>query len=135
MSTSIDCYLLKPGQQIRTFTEAVEHYAQLGLRTLCLAWRELKEDEYREWSLMFKEANSTLVDREVTQYLTIAQLLCFFFFFLKGTQLLYIILSGPLILYISLQWRIAEVCQMIEHDLEILGVTAIEDHLQVIPLF
>ncbi|KAL2897357.1 Phospholipid-transporting ATPase 2 [Bienertia sinuspersici] len=38
--------------------------AQLGLRTLCLAWRELKEDEYREWSLMFKEANSTLVDRE-----------------------------------------------------------------------
>ncbi|KAL2897358.1 Phospholipid-transporting ATPase 2 [Bienertia sinuspersici] len=79
------------GQQIRTFNEAVEHYAQLGLRTLCLAWRELKEDEYREWSLMFKEANSTLVDRE---------------------------------------WRIAEVCQIIEHDLEILGVSAIEDHLQ-----
>lgn len=79
------------GQHIRTFTEAVEHYAQLGLRTLCLAWRELKEEEYREWSLMFKEANSTLVDRE---------------------------------------WRIAEICQIIEHDLEILGVTAIEDRLQ-----
>lgn len=53
------------GQQTRTFTEAVEQYSQLGLRTLCLAWRELKEDEYRDWSLMFKEANSTLVDREV----------------------------------------------------------------------
>lgn len=79
------------GQQIRTFTEAVEYYGQLGLRTLCLAWRELKEDEYDAWSLMFKEANSTLVDRE---------------------------------------WRIAEVCQKIEHDLEILGVTAIEDKLQ-----
>ncbi|XP_021717049.1 phospholipid-transporting ATPase 2-like [Chenopodium quinoa] len=79
------------GQHIRTFTEAVEHYAQLGLRTLCLAYRELKEDEYREWSLMFKEASSTLVDRE---------------------------------------WRIAEVCQLIEHDLEILAVTAIEDRLQ-----
>uniref|UniRef100_A0A803MME6 Phospholipid-transporting ATPase n=1 Tax=Chenopodium quinoa TaxID=63459 RepID=A0A803MME6_CHEQI len=79
------------GQHIRTFTEAVEHYAQLGLRTLCLACRELKEDEYREWSLMFKEASSTLVDRE---------------------------------------WRIAEVCQLIEHDLEILAVTAIEDRLQ-----
>ncbi|XP_010276647.1 PREDICTED: phospholipid-transporting ATPase 2 [Nelumbo nucifera] len=79
------------GQQIRTFIEAVEHYAQLGLRTLCLAWRELKEDEYREWSLLFKEANSTLVDRE---------------------------------------WRLAEVCQRLEHDLEILGVTAIEDRLQ-----
>ncbi|KAJ8424437.1 hypothetical protein Cgig2_002749 [Carnegiea gigantea] len=79
------------GQQIRTFTEAVEYYGQLGLRTLCLAWCELKEDEYNAWSLMFKEANSTLVDRE---------------------------------------WRIAEICQKIEHDLEILGVTAIEDKLQ-----
>lgn len=47
------------------FSEAVDHYAQLGLRTLCLAWRELEEDEYQEWSLMFKDANSSLVDREV----------------------------------------------------------------------
>ncbi|KAK8981695.1 hypothetical protein V6N11_028103 [Hibiscus sabdariffa] len=79
------------GQQTRTFIEAVEQYAQLGLRTLCLAWRELTEDEYQEWSLMFKEASSTLVDRE---------------------------------------WRIAEVCQRLEHDFEVLGVTAIEDRLQ-----
>ncbi|XVE66170.1 hypothetical protein DITRI_Ditri08aG0058800 [Diplodiscus trichospermus] len=79
------------GQQTRTFIEAVEQYAQLGLRTLCLAWRELKEDEYQEWSMMFKEASSTLVDRE---------------------------------------WRIAEVCQRLEHDFEVLGVTAIEDRLQ-----
>ncbi|KAK6919100.1 P-type ATPase, N-terminal [Dillenia turbinata] len=80
-----------PGQHTKIFSEAVEQYAQLGLRTLCLAWRELMEDEYREWSLMFKEANSTLVDRE---------------------------------------WRLAEVCQRLEHNLEILGVTAIEDRLQ-----
>ncbi|XP_020248757.1 phospholipid-transporting ATPase 2 [Asparagus officinalis] len=79
------------GQQIRTFVDAVEQYAQLGLRTLCLGWRELKDEEYKEWSLMFKEANSTLVDRE---------------------------------------WKFAEVCQRLEHDLEILGVTAIEDRLQ-----
>ncbi|KAK8486483.1 hypothetical protein V6N11_045144, partial [Hibiscus sabdariffa] len=79
------------GQQTRTFIEAVEQYGQLGLRTLCLAWRELTEDEYQEWSLMFKEASSTLVDRE---------------------------------------WRIAEVCQRLEHDFEVLGVTAIEDRLQ-----
>ncbi|KAG8641362.1 hypothetical protein MANES_13G143600v8 [Manihot esculenta] len=79
------------GRQTRTFSEAVEQYAQLGLRTLCLAWRELKEDEYNEWHLMFREASSTLVDRE---------------------------------------WRIAEVCQRLEHDLEVLGVTAIEDRLQ-----
>ncbi|KAK7335475.1 hypothetical protein VNO80_27343 [Phaseolus coccineus] len=81
----------RAGQQTRHFIEAVEQYAHLGLRTLCLAWRELKKDEYREWSLMFKEASSTLVDRE---------------------------------------WRVAEICQRVEHDLEILGVTAIEDRLQ-----
>lgn len=79
------------GQQTRTFIEAVEQYAQLGLRTLCLACRELREDEYQEWSLLFKEASSTLVDRE---------------------------------------WRIAEACQRLEHDFEVLGVTAIEDRLQ-----
>ncbi|XP_041005255.1 phospholipid-transporting ATPase 2-like isoform X3 [Juglans microcarpa x Juglans regia] len=79
------------GQKTRVFIEAVEQYTQLGLRTLCLACRELNEDEYREWSFLFKEASSNLVDRE---------------------------------------WRIAEVCQMLEHDLEILGVTAIEDRLQ-----
>ncbi|GFZ05642.1 aminophospholipid ATPase 2 [Actinidia rufa] len=79
------------GQQTRSFTEAVEQYAQLGLRTLCLAWRELDEDEYGAWSSIFKEANSTLVDRE---------------------------------------WRVAEVCQRLEHELEILGVVAIEDRLQ-----
>ncbi|XP_050892813.1 phospholipid-transporting ATPase 2 isoform X2 [Lathyrus oleraceus] len=81
----------RAGQQTRHFVEAVEQYAHLGLRTLCLAWRELKKDEYQDWSLMFKEASSTLVDRE---------------------------------------WRVAEVCQRVEHDLEILGVTAIEDRLQ-----
>lgn len=57
--------LFPSGQQTRAFLEAVEQYTQLGLRTLCLAWRELKEDEYREWSLLLKEASSTLVDREV----------------------------------------------------------------------
>lgn len=79
------------GQPIRVFSEAVEQYSQLGLRTLCLAWRELDDDEYQKWASMFKEANSTLVDRE---------------------------------------WRVAEVCQRLEHDFEILGVAAIEDRLQ-----
>lgn len=79
------------GQQTRIFAEAVEQYAQLGLRTLCLAWRDLEIEEYHEWSLLFKEANSSLVDRE---------------------------------------WRVAEVCQRIEHGFEIIGVAAIEDRLQ-----
>ncbi|KAJ3671924.1 hypothetical protein LUZ60_008003 [Juncus effusus] len=80
-----------PGQQIRVYYEAVEYYAKLGLRTLCLGFRELSEDEYRDWSKVFKEASSSLVDRE---------------------------------------WKIAEVCERLEHSLEILGVSAIEDRLQ-----
>lgn len=78
-------------QQVRPVVEAVEHFAQLGLRTLCLAWRDLKEDEYRDWSIMYKEASSSLIDRE---------------------------------------WKVAEVCQQLEHNLELLGATAIEDRLQ-----
>lgn len=109
------------GQQTRTFTEAVEQYSQLGLRTLCLAWRELKEDEYREWSLMFKEANSTLVDREVES-------LSLYAINFGGVGVCNI--CGLSNCYV-LQWRLAEVCQRLEHDLEILGVTAIEDRLQV----
>ncbi|XP_020594003.1 phospholipid-transporting ATPase 2 isoform X5 [Phalaenopsis equestris] len=79
------------GQQLRPFIDAVEQYALLGLRTLCFGWRELDEGEYIEWSRMFKEANSTLTDRE---------------------------------------WKLAEVCQKLEHHIEILGVAAIEDRLQ-----
>jgi phospholipid-translocating ATPase len=57
----------RAGQQTRTIGDAVEHYSQLGLRTLCLAWRELEENEYLEWSVKFKEASSLLVDREVIE--------------------------------------------------------------------
>uniref|UniRef100_A0A0E0F5F5 Phospholipid-transporting ATPase n=1 Tax=Oryza meridionalis TaxID=40149 RepID=A0A0E0F5F5_9ORYZ len=79
------------GQRIKTFVDAVDKYAQLGLRTLCLGWRELESEEYLEWSRSFKEANSALIDRE---------------------------------------WKVDEVCQKLEHSLEILGVSAIEDRLQ-----
>jgi len=79
------------GQQVRIFFDAVEQYAQLGLRTLCFGCRELEDDEYRNWASLFKEANSTLIDRE---------------------------------------WKLAEVCQKLERDLKIIGVTAIEDRLQ-----
>jgi len=80
-----------PGQQIQRYLEAVEMYSQLGLRTLCLGWRDLEEDEYKEWSRNFQEASCSLDNRES---------------------------------------KIAEVCQGLERDLYILGVTAIEDRLQ-----
>ncbi|KXG26001.1 hypothetical protein SORBI_3006G040500 [Sorghum bicolor] len=53
-----------PGQQIQRYLEAVEMYSQLGLRTLCLGWRDLKESEYKEWSKNFQEASCSLDNRE-----------------------------------------------------------------------
>lgn len=53
------------GQQIQRYLEAVEMYSQLGLRTLCLGWRDLEEDEYKEWSKNFQEASCSLENREV----------------------------------------------------------------------
>jgi phospholipid-translocating ATPase len=79
-------------QQVRPIADAIDRYSQLGLRTMCLAWRDLEENEYAAWSLKFKEASMSLMDRE---------------------------------------WKIAEVCQLLEKNLELLGATAIEDKLQV----
>ncbi|XP_066348308.1 phospholipid-transporting ATPase 2-like isoform X1 [Miscanthus floridulus] len=53
-----------PGQQIQKYLEAVEMYSQLGLRTLCLGWHDLKESEYKEWSKNFQEASCSLDNRE-----------------------------------------------------------------------
>ncbi|XP_062100183.1 phospholipid-transporting ATPase 2-like [Humulus lupulus] len=69
------------GQQTRTFIEAVEQYAQLSVRTLCLAWRILEEDEYQEWSSMFKEASSTVVDREVVKLIGLLTCVLFLLLF------------------------------------------------------
>ena len=48
--------------------EAVEEahltkFAEDALRTLCLAWRELSDDEYAAWSRDHHEASTSLVDR------------------------------------------------------------------------
>jgi phospholipid-translocating ATPase len=52
-------------QQVRPIADAIDRYSQLGLRTMCLAWRDLEENEYAAWSLKFKEASMSLMDREV----------------------------------------------------------------------
>uniref|UniRef100_A0ACD5UA67 Uncharacterized protein n=1 Tax=Avena sativa TaxID=4498 RepID=A0ACD5UA67_AVESA len=53
-----------PGQEIKTYLEAVEMYSHLGLRTLCLGWRDLEEGEYMEWSKKFQDASCSLDNRE-----------------------------------------------------------------------
>lgn len=45
--------------------EHVREYADAGLRTLILAYRELDEEEYKEFDNMFSEVkNSVTIDRE-----------------------------------------------------------------------
>lgn len=47
--------------------DAIDQYSQLGLRTLCFAWRDLDEQEYVAWTAKFNEASAALTDREVRQ--------------------------------------------------------------------
>jgi phospholipid-translocating ATPase len=39
-------------------------FADEGLRTLCLAWKEIPEDEYKEWKNVYHEASTSLEDRD-----------------------------------------------------------------------
>lgn len=57
---------------------------------------------------------------------------CFhFLFFFLNSVVEKIQITHNSILWV--QWRVAEVCQRLEHDLQVLGVAAIEDRLQVVP--
>lgn len=58
--------LAKSGRQFEQETrEHVDEYADAGLRTLLLAYRNLTEEEYKEFDEKFKAAkNSVSADRE-----------------------------------------------------------------------
>lgn len=70
----------------------LEEYAAEGLRTLCLAMREVPESEFREWWQVFNTAATTV--------------------------------SG------SRAEELDKAAELIEHDFQLLGATAIEDKLQ-----
>jgi phospholipid-translocating ATPase len=57
---------LKSGQEpfIKTTEEHLEYFANAGLRTLCLAYKVIPEEEYDEWSHRYHEATVALDDRE-----------------------------------------------------------------------
>lgn len=55
---------LAPGTpNIERTLQHLEEYATDGLRTLCLAYREIPESEYREWSSVFEKAATTINNR------------------------------------------------------------------------
>lgn len=41
----------------------LEDYATEGLRTLCLAYRDVSEEEYRQWSVIYDQAAATINGR------------------------------------------------------------------------
>ena len=42
----------------------MEQFGAAGLRTLCLAYKELSEDVYESWNEKFIEAKSSLINRD-----------------------------------------------------------------------
>ncbi|KAL1408534.1 phospholipid transporting ATPase [Vanrija albida] len=69
----------------------LENFANGGLRTLLIAYREMSEQEFESWSKEYDAASSAVTDREN---------------------------------------KIDDAAALIEHDLYILGATALEDKLQ-----
>jgi phospholipid-transporting ATPase len=55
----------RPGMNphVEPTTQALEEYASEGLRTLCIAYRSLSEQEYNQWSKVYDKASTTLVNR------------------------------------------------------------------------
>jgi phospholipid-transporting ATPase len=52
-------------QEIKSVTrENLEHFGSAGLRTLCLAYRELTSELYESWNEKFIQAKSALRDRD-----------------------------------------------------------------------
>ncbi|KAM3430604.1 hypothetical protein MY4824_007573 [Beauveria thailandica] len=70
----------------------LEEYASEGLRTLCLAMREIPEQEFQEWYRIFEAAATTVGGNRADE--------------------------------------LDKAAEIIEHDLTLLGATAIEDRLQ-----
>lgn len=55
---------MRGGTIEKKFLNKMQDFASDGLRTLCLAWREIPPDEYEEWNKKFHEANVAIDERE-----------------------------------------------------------------------
>lgn len=82
---------LASDQPVEMTSAHLETLSSLGLRTLCVAEKEISSKDYQEWLIRFQEANTALEDRER---------------------------------------KLSEVYDLLERELVLLGVSAIEDKLQ-----
>ncbi|TQS39159.1 hypothetical protein Golomagni_00321, partial [Golovinomyces magnicellulatus] len=77
---------------VETTVQHLEEYASEGLRTLCLAMREISEEEFKEWWKVYDKAQTTVGGNRSEE--------------------------------------LDKAAELLEHDLYLLGATAIEDRLQ-----
>lgn len=84
--------LHKDNPTVDVTLQHLEDYATEGLRTLCLAMREVPDQEFREWQQIFDKAATTVGGNRADE--------------------------------------LDKAAEIIEHDLYLLGATAIEDRLQ-----
>ena len=84
--------LAKDNPIVDVTLQHLEDYATEGLRTLCLAMREIPEAEFQEWQQIFDKAATTVSGNRAEE--------------------------------------LDKAAEIIEHDLYLLGATAIEDRLQ-----
>lgn len=84
--------LSRTNQIVDATLQHLEDYATEGLRTLCLAMREVPESEFREWQQIHEKAATTVGGNRADE--------------------------------------LDKAAEIIEHDLTLLGATAIEDRLQ-----
>jgi len=55
--------LARDNRYVDLTTQHLEDYATEGLRTLCLAMREIPEEEYRQWAAIYDKAATTINNR------------------------------------------------------------------------
>ena len=84
--------LSKDNPIVEATLQHLEEYASEGLRTLCLAMREVPEQEFQQWWQIFERASTTVSGNRAEE--------------------------------------LDKAAEIIEHDLFLLGATAIEDKLQ-----
>ncbi|KAG5017302.1 hypothetical protein JHK85_023438 [Glycine max] len=107
--------------------EHLEQFGSAGLRTLCLAYKELHPDVYESWNEKFIQAKSSLNDREKkldeVHHRTIER---------NNYAILQIQIARQLKLkFCSITLKLGRnVAELIENDLILIGSTAIEDKLQ-----
>ncbi|KAL9122281.1 MAG: hypothetical protein Q9187_001158 [Circinaria calcarea] len=77
----------KDNPVIESTLQHLEDYATEGLRTLCLAMREIPEQEFQEWFQVFEKANTTVSGNRAEELDKAAEIIEHDFFLLGATAI------------------------------------------------